>query len=58
MLSEVSQRQILYDLTFMWNLKYSTNELHLYKRNRSIVTENKLIDTKREREGDKLGVLN
>ena len=29
-LSEVSQRQILYDITYMWNLKNNTNEL-IYK---------------------------
>ena len=27
MLSEVSQRQILYDIVYMWNLKNDTNEL-------------------------------
>ena len=27
MLSEVNQRQILYDITYMWNLKNDTNEL-------------------------------
>ena len=29
MVSEISQteRQILYDITYMWNLKYDTNEL-------------------------------
>ena len=34
-LSEVSQkeRQIPYDITYMWNLKYDTNE-HIYKTNR------------------------
>ena len=26
-LSEVSQRQISYDITFTWNLKYDANEL-------------------------------
>ena len=26
MLSETGQRQILYNLTYMWNLKYKTNE--------------------------------
>ena len=26
-LSEVSQRQIPYDITYMWNLKYDTNKL-------------------------------
>ena len=25
-LSEASQRQISYDITYMWNLKYDTNE--------------------------------
>ena len=29
-LSEIRQRQILYDITYMWNLKNSTNEL-IYK---------------------------
>ena len=27
MLSKISQRQIPYDITYMWNLKYDTNEL-------------------------------
>ena len=27
MLSEVNQRQIPCDITYMWNLKYDTNEL-------------------------------
>ena len=26
-LSEVSQKEIPYDITYMWNLKYDTNEL-------------------------------
>ena len=26
MLSEISQREILYDVTYMWNLKNNTNE--------------------------------
>ena len=29
-LSEVSQRQISYDITYMWNLKYDTNK-HIYE---------------------------
>ena len=29
-LSELSQRQISYDITYMWNLKNDTNEL-IYK---------------------------
>ena len=28
-LSEVNQRQILYDITYMWNLKYDTNETEM-----------------------------
>ena len=31
MLSEVRQRQILYDFTYMWNLKYKTNEKNITK---------------------------
>ena len=26
-LSEVSKREITHDITYMWNLKYGTNEL-------------------------------
>ena len=29
-LSEIKQRQISYDITYMWNLKYDTNE-HIYE---------------------------
>ena len=29
-LSEIKQRQISYDITYMWNLKYDTSEL-IYK---------------------------
>ena len=29
-LSEVSQKEIPYDITYMWNLKYDTNEF-IYK---------------------------
>ena len=37
-LSEVSQRQISYDITYMWNLKYDTNEL-IYKTETDSQTE-------------------
>ena len=30
MLNEISQRQILYDITYTWNLKNNTNE-SIYK---------------------------
>ena len=31
-LTKISQRQIPYDIIYMWNLKYDTNE-HIYKTN-------------------------
>ena len=37
-LSEVSQRQISYDITYMWNLKYDKNEL-IYKTETDSQTE-------------------
>ena len=37
-LSEVSHRQISYDITYMWNLKYDTNEL-IYKTETDSQTE-------------------
>ena len=44
MLSEVRERQIVYDITFMWNLKKkkSTNEL-IYKAETVREVENKLM---------------
>ena len=38
------ERQILYDITYMWNLKYDTNEL-IYKTETDSQTENKLTVT-------------
>ena len=54
----VRQRQIPYDLTCMWNLKYDTNELIYKTKNRLADIENKLTVTKGENRGgrDKLGV--
>ena len=51
----VRERQIPYDITYMWNQRYDTSEL-IYKRVTDI--ENKLWLPKREGdgEGDKLGV--
>ena len=58
--SEVSQkekRQILHDITYIWNLKNSRNELIYKNRNRLTDIENKLTVTKGEvGERDKLGV--
>ena len=47
MLSEISQRQILYDITYMWNVKNNTNgfmcktEVELQTKNKLMVTEGK-----------------
>ena len=56
-LSEVRERQILYDITYMWNLKNNTNE-SIYKTETDSQTENNLMVTsgEREEERDKLGV--
>jgi len=55
-LSDVSQRQILYDITYTWNLKVSANEF-IYKIETDSQTENKLKVSKGERgRRDKLGV--
>ena len=47
----VRQRQIPYDLTYMWNLKYDTNELIYKTKNRLADIENKLTVTKGEKWG-------
>ena len=48
-LSEVRQRQIPYDITYMWNLKYDTNE-HIYKTGTDSDIESKFMVTKGERQ--------
>ena len=45
--SEINQRQILYYITYMWNLKSDTNEL-ISKAEIDSQTENKLMVTKGE----------
>ena len=53
-LSEISQkreRQIVYDITYIWNLKYGTNK-HIYKTNRLI--ENRLVVAKVEGAGEEM----
>ena len=54
-MKSVRQKQIPYDITYMWNQRYDTSEL-IYKRVTDI--ENKLWLPKREEdgEGDKLEV--
>ena len=47
-LSEVRERQIPYDITYMCNLKYDTNE-HIYKTETDSDIETKFMVTKGER---------
>ena len=50
-LSEVERkRQIPYDITYMWNLKYATNEPS-YKTERLTDIENRLVVARGKREG-------
>ena len=52
------ERQVSYDITYMWNLKKGYKWTYLQNRNRPTDIENKLMVTKGERWGrDKLGVL-
>ena len=55
-LSEVSQRQISYNFTYMWNLKYDTNEL-IYKTETDSQTQktNLWLPKGQRGESDKLG---
>ena len=56
-LSEGSQRQISYDITYMWNLKYDTN-FFIYKTEIDSQTQKKIhIAIKGEKVGrDKSGI--
>ena len=42
------ERQISYDITYMWNLNYDTNEF-IYKTEVASQAENKLMGTQEER---------
>ena len=55
-MKKVRETQISYDITYMWNLKYDTNEL-IYKQKQTHKHTNKLMVTKEKRSGDKLGLL-
>ena len=48
MLSEV-RRQLSYDITYMWNLKHTTNECIESKRSRLRDIENKSVVTSEKR---------
>ena len=56
-LSEVSQKEIPYDITYMWNLKYDTNEfIYETETGRPTDRKKKIMVIKGEREKrDKLG---
>ena len=49
-LSEIRQRQISYDITYMWNLKYDTNE-HIYETKTDSWTQRTQLGLPRRREG-------
>ena len=50
------ERQIPYDITYMWNLKYDTNDELIYKRETDSQTENRLTVTKKGKQGE--GIIN
>ena len=47
------ERQILYDITYMWNLKKYSELASIIKRSRLTDTEDKLVVTSRGRGGAK-----
>ena len=49
------ERQILYDITYMWNLEYGTDE-PIYKTETDSDIENRLLPGGRGEEWDRLGV--
>ena len=49
-LSEIRQRQISYDITYMWNLKYDTNE-HIYETKTDSWAQRTQLGLPRRREG-------
>ena len=55
--SEVSQRQISYNIIYMWNLKKMI-QMNLFTKQKQTHKENKLMVTKGEGGSDKLGVCN
>ena len=52
------ERQITYDITYMWNLKYDRNKSYLANRNKITNIENRSVVAKGEGSGgvDGLGV--
>ena len=52
--TKLSERQIPYDITCMWNLKYDKNE-HGYERERLTDLENRLVVAKVGGDSDEVG---
>ena len=50
MINPLSQRQILYDITYMWNLKHGTDE-PIYRTETDSDMESRLVVAKGEEEG-------
>ena len=48
------ERQIPYDITNIWNLKYDSNEIYLWNRNRIMDTKNRLVVAKGKRTGEEM----
>ena len=48
----IREGQTSYDITYIWNLKYDTNELIYQTEIDSQTIENKFMATKRERGGE------
>ena len=49
------ERQIPYDITYIWNLKYNTNE-HIYKTNKLTDIKNRLAVANKEASTGSLGL--
>ena len=56
MLSEVRQRQILYDITYMWNIKNNTGKSIHKTETQSQKQKNMVTQGEKEWERNKLGV--
>ena len=57
LVKSVRQRQILYVITYMWNLKNNTNQ-SIYKTETDSQTQKTNLWLPQGKEGDKLGVWN
>ena len=56
MLSEVRQRQILYDITYMWNIKNNTGKSIHKTETQSQKQKNMVTQEEKEWERNKLGI--